>query len=82
MYGNPQAVYASTTMAIPKVIYVRLVTNLRVVNQEVEAVRWPHPNLEHAAECSKARIIFASLKLLQGFARCLWVRGARRLSPW
>lgn len=81
-YGNPQVVYASTTMAIPKGIYFRLVADDRVVNQEVEALRWPHPNLGYATECSKERIIFASLKLLQGFGRCLWMRRVRRLSPW
>lgn len=68
MYTNPQAVFASVAMPVPKGGSFRLVGGYRAVNQQLEAVPWSHPNLAQAVEyLTRPGSCFATLDLLQGF---------------
>lgn len=66
MYTNSQAVFASVAMAVPKGGSFRLVGGYRVVNHQLEAVPWAHPNLAQAVEfLTGPSSCFATLDLLQ-----------------
>lgn len=67
VYSTPQAMLASVFRAMPIESSFRLVTVYAGVNQHVEAVPWPHPNFEQAAELFAGARSFATLDLLQGF---------------
>lgn len=67
MYSNPQTVCASVALVMPKGGPFLLVVDHRAVNQQLEAVSWPHPNLEQAAEFFVGASYFVTLDLLQRF---------------
>lgn len=66
VYSTPQVVFASIVMAMPKGASVHLVADDRAVKRHLEAIPWPHPYFEQAAEPFAGATCFSTLDLLQG----------------
>ena len=70
VFFNRQAVWASAAMATPKNGGVRIVSDFRAANQQVEKVPVVMPNQEASmAKLSEAEF-YTSLDLLQGYWQC------------
>lgn len=67
VHSNPHAGLTSDAMAMPKCNSFRLAADYRTVDQQQEAVPWPHPNLEQSVEFFSGASYSANLDLLQGF---------------
>ena len=67
IFRNPQAIYASIRMAIPKGSNsYRIVTGYRAVNDTVEPATMPMPNLEDKASLFAGATAWCTLDMLQG----------------
>ena len=67
VFRNPQAIYGSVAMAIPKGSNsYRMVTDHRIVNDTIEPAAMPMPNLEDKASLFTGANAWCTLDLLQG----------------
>ena len=67
VFWNPQAIYGSVAMAIPKGSNsYRMVTDHRIVNDTIEPAAMPMPNLEDKASLFTGANAWCTLDLLQG----------------
>ena len=68
VFRNPQAIYGSAAMAIPKGFnYYGMVTNYRAVNDTIEPAAVPMPNLEDKASLFAGATAWCTLDMLEGY---------------
>lgn len=67
VYCDVQATVSSVAMKLSKEATFRLVADYRVVNQQVQSVPWPQPNIRQAPLFIAGANRFSSFDLLQGF---------------
>ena len=80
VFRNPQAIYASVAMAIPKGSNsYRMVTDYRAVNDTIVPAAMPMPNLEDKASLFAGATAWCTLDMLQGYWQVLLSKDAQEM---
>ena len=79
VFHNPQAVFSSVAMAVPKGNGFRMVADYRAVNQLVEQAAMPMPRLEELGMLLGGAAAFCTLDMIQGYWQMPLHESAREL---
>lgn len=80
VFLNPQAVWASAAMAVPKKGGYRLVSDYRAVNKQVKKVPAIMPNQEATMARLRGAKFFGKSDMLQGYWHCQLAEEAQKVA--